>query len=156
MTEIISEQKDQRDPRPIGRFLLGFEISTETRDPFTYARDYSRLPGNFEKHKHKSIKIEDTNELTLDGRNVELEFMIDRFGYVWKITIAAEARTSAQLATNYMTHGGEQYELHCSVLKNAGHYREYNSQGGIVRTRQLDSTEELGALQDIVERLLPQ
>ena len=154
MTEFFSEQNDQRDPRPIGRFLLGFEDYEETADPFTYAVAFAHLPGHFERHKHKSVKIEDANEKVIDGRSVQLEFKVDRYSYIWKLTIAAEKRHGEDIGTGYVSHGGEQYELHSSVSKNVGYYREYNSQGGVVRERQFDSAEELTALQSLVEQLL--
>ena len=155
MTEVLPTQNDQqRNPRPIGRFLLGFEQYAETKDPFAYAAEFAHLPGNFEKYKHTSLKIESAGDEAIDDRGVQLEFMIDRYSYVWKIIVAAERHKTEDIGRNYVTHGGEQYELHCSVSKNIGYYREYTSQGMIMRERQIESGDELQTLQGLIEQLV--
>jgi hypothetical protein len=147
-------QHENRDLRPIGRFLLGLESKAETDDLFLYAREFARRPGNFEKHKHKMRKIETSNAALIDDRGVQLEFMIDKFSYVWKITVAGEPHKIEDLRTSYNPHGGEQYELHCSVSKNIGYYREYGTQGNVIRQREFEDSEQLQILQGFVEHLL--
>ena len=148
-------QNEIRDLRPIGRFLLGLEDYKGEHDRMTYAEEFGRRPGNFQKYRHKSLKVSEADqELFLDGRKVTLEFSIDRYAYIWKIIVAAEVRLTEHIGTNYHSHGGEQYELHCASPKSSGSYSEYGSQGKPIREREFDSEEILNKIQGIVERLV--
>lgn len=153
MTEVLNDQNEQRNPRPIGRFLLGMEDFSGEYDPMEYARNFARNGDNFQKHKHKSTRV-DGEELVVDGRKVELEFEISRFAYIWRIIVFAEKHKTEHLATGYQPHGGETYELHCAVPNPSGTYAEYGNQRNIIRRREFDDPEHLNMLQGVVERIV--
>lgn len=92
--------------------------------------------------------------MTIDDRDVELEFSIERFAYVWSIRVAAERHKTEHLKTNYVPHGGEQYELHCAESMLLGKYYEYGAQGNKMRKREFTSSEFLRKLQGVVERMI--
>lgn len=153
MTEILREQNEQPDPRPIGRFLLGMQDYHGQHDPFSFAAEFAAQPGNFRKYKHKSSTVQMDEPIKIDGRQVTLEFKIDHMAYIWKIIVAAEQRRTDNIHTNYLTHGGERYELHCSIPKSHGKYQEYGAQGTALRQMDFDSEPLLRKLQGIVERI---
>lgn len=158
MTEVLHEQNEQqetRNPRPIGRFLLGLEEFYGKNDPMDYARTFARTGDNFQRHKHKSVKVFG-DEVMIDGRKVELEFEISRFAYIWRIVVFAEKHLTEHLSTNYNPHGGEMYELHCAVPQSRGSYAEYGNQRNAIRRREFDSAEQLSMLQGVIERVVGQ
>lgn len=154
MTEVLNDQNEQRDPRPIGRFLLGLEEYRGKNDPYTYAKEFAMRPGNFSRFKHTSLKVGSHDEVTVDGRNVELEFEISKYAYIWKIIVFAERHLTEHLSTGYIPHGGERYELHCALPKSHANYYERGVQGRVIRQREFDSEDELQTLQGLIERLI--
>lgn len=155
MTEVLSEQNEQREPRPIGRFLLGLDDYVGHEDPMEYATRFAQQPDNFRKYRHRSAAVTVMNkEVTIDGRGVTLEFEIGRFALVWTVTVAAERHRIENLATAYIPHGGELYQLHCAKPKSFGTYREYNMQRRIQAQTVFESPEALNHLQGLVETLL--
>lgn len=155
MTEVLSEQNEQRDGRPIGRFLLGFDDYNGRHDSLTYATDFVNMPGNFQKYKHKRVVVKEANrDIHIDGRDVELAFAIARSALIWTLTVAAERHRVDDLSTGYIPHGGEQYELHCAKPQSFGMYHEYNMQRRIMRQQHFDSPDVLSCLQGVVETLL--
>lgn len=154
MTEFLREQNEHRDPRPIGRFLLGMHDYAGVHDPFAFAAEFAMQPGNFRKYKHKSANVQMDEPIQIDGRNVTLEFKIDHMAYIWKIIVAAEQRRAADITTNYLSHGGERYELHCSIPKSHGHYQEFGAQGIALRQMDFDSEFLLQKLQGVVEFII--
>lgn len=155
MTEVLSEQNEQRDPRPIGRFLLGLDGYSGRHDPLTYASQFAHLPGNFQKHKHRSAKVEDINkDIVIDERQVTLEFSIARSALIWTVTVSAERHRMGDIATGYIPHGGEQYELHCAKPKSFGIYRQFDMQRRIMKQHEFDAPDVLNRLQGLVENLL--
>lgn len=153
MTEVLKHQNEQRDARPIGRFLLGMEDFSGKYNPMEYAEKFARSDGNFQKHKHKSVRVND-EDVMVDGRKVELEFEISEFAYIWRIIVFAERYRTEHLSTNYQPHGGEVYELHCAIPKSSGSYEEYGSQRNIIRRREFDNSDQLNMLQGIIERVI--
>lgn len=153
MTEVLNTQNEQRQPRPIGRFLLGMEDFSGKNDPVEYAAEFVRSSDNFQKYKHTSVKV-DSEELSIDGRNVELEFEIGRYAYIWRIIVFAEQYKTEHLSTGYQPHGGETYELHCSTPVSSGRYAEYGNLRNIIRRRDIDTPEQLNMLQGVIERLV--
>lgn len=155
MTEVLSEQNEQREPRPIGRFLLGLDDFVGREDPLEYATRFSQQPDNFRMYRHRSVNVPLANkELTIDGRGVTLEFAIGRSALVWTVTIAAERHRIEDFATAYIPHGGEQYQLHCANPKSFGTYREYGMQRRIQTQKSFETPAALNHLQGLVETLL--
>lgn len=155
MTEVLSEQNEQRDGRPIGRFLLGFDGFAGQNDPLEYASRFSQLPDNFRKYRHKRATVTGTSkDILIDGREVTLEFTIARTALIWTVNVAAERHTIEDIATNYQPHGGEIYELHCATPQTHGRYIEYGLQRRALRQHEFDSVETLLILQGVVERLV--
>lgn len=153
MTEVLNNQNEQRDSRPIGRFLLGMEEFEGLHDPVEFAATFARTDGNFHKHRHKSVRV-DGEDVFVDGRKVELEFEISRYAYIWRIIVYAEQHRTEHLSTNYSPHGGETYELRCSTPKPSGTYAEYGNQRNIIRRREFDDPQQLRMLQGVVERIV--
>lgn len=156
MTEVLHDKNDQqneRKARPIGRFLLGMEEFVGKNDPMEFATQYARTGDNFQKHKHKSVRV-DGAEVLIDGRRVEVEFEISKFAYIWKIIVFAEQHRAEHLSTNYHPHGGEMYELHCAVPENSGKYAEYGIHRHIIRQREFDSMDQISILQGVIERVI--
>lgn len=153
MTEVLHDQNEQRNPRPIGRFLLGLEDFSGQFDPIEYAATFARTGDNFQKHKHKSVKV-GGDEVAVDGRSVELEFEISRFAYIWRIIVFAEKHKAEDVSTGYQPHGGETYELHCAMPKSSGCYAEYGNQRNIIRRQEFDDSRHLNMLQGVVERIV--
>lgn len=155
MTEVLSEQNEQRDPRPIGRFLLGIETYSGQYDPLTFATEFAHIPGNFQKYKHKTAKVGNMNrDIIIDGREVSLEFSIARSALIWTVSIAAEKHRIEDLSTGYIPHGGEQYELHCAKPNSHGIYREYDMQRRTLKQFRYDDMEVLLCIQGLVENLV--
>lgn len=155
MTEVLSEQNEQRDPRPIGRFLLGFDNFAGKNDPMDFASDFARQPGNFQKYKHRSLAVPGVDtEFLIDGRKVTLEFSIARSALIWTVSIAAEKHRIEDLSTGHIPHGGEQYELHCAKPNSHGMYREYDMQRSTRKQFRYDDTEVLLCIQGLVENLI--
>lgn len=155
MTEVLSEQNEQRDGRPIGRFLLGFDDYNGHHDSLTYATNFVNIPGNFQKYKHKTVVVKEANnDLRIDGRDVVLAFSIARSALIWTVTVAAERHRIDDLSTGHIPHGGERYELHCAKPKSFGTYREYDMQRRAMRQQEFDSPVLLNRLQGVVETLL--
>lgn len=148
-------QPDNSTPieRPIGRFLLGMEEFEGLNDPVEFAATFARTDGNFQKHRHKSVRV-NGEDVHVDGRKVELEFEISRYAYIWRIIVFAEQHRTEHLSTNYSPHGGETYELHCSTPKPSGTYAEYGNQRNIIRRREFESPEQIRMLQGVVERVV--
>jgi hypothetical protein len=153
MTEVLHDQNEQRNPRPIGRFLLGMEGFEGRYDPIEFASSFARSGDRFQKHKHKSVRV-DGEEVLIDGRKVEVEFKISRYAYIWRIIVFAEKHLTEHLSTNYQPHGGETYELHCAVPKSSGTYAEYGAQRNIIRQREFNEDSQLAILQGVVERVV--
>ncbi len=154
MTEVLNNQNEERNPRPIGRFLLGLEDYKGEQDPFEYASEFASRPGNFAKFKHKSLNVGNTRDIMIDGRGMTLDFSISRYAYIWKIIIFAERHLTEHLSTNYTPHGGERYEIRCSVAKSQGSYTEYGVQGMAIKNREFDSAEQLQTLQGLIESII--
>jgi hypothetical protein len=154
MTEVLNDQNEQRNPRPIGRFLLGLEGYTSEHDPFEYAKNFVSQSGNFHKYRNKFLKIKEQHELDIDGRAVELEFSVSRNAYIWKVIMAAEQFSTESIGTAYVPHGVDKYELRCAQPKSRAEYRESNVQGIVIRRREFADDERLAMLQGLVERLL--
>lgn len=155
MTEVLSEQNEQRDGRPIGRFLLGFDDYVGQYDPLEYATRFSHLQGNFRKYKHKRVNVhEASKDVVIDGRQVTLEFSIARTALIWTVNVAAQRHTIDDIATNYQPHGGETYELHCANPKSHGRYVEYGLQRVPLRQHEFDTPDVLNRLQGLVENLI--
>lgn len=154
MTEVLQDQNEQRNPRPVGRFLLGLEEYEGRHDPFEFAMQYASRPGAFLLHKHVSAKVEVAKDLTIDDRDVKLEFAIERSAYVWRIIVAAERHKTQHLADAYLPHGGELYELRCAQPNSIAVYHEYGVQGRTLRSRKFEEHPLLQKLQGVVEHLL--
>ncbi|MDQ5982826.1 MAG: hypothetical protein QG549_824 [Patescibacteria group bacterium] len=155
MTEVLSEQYEQRDGRPIGRFLLGLDGFAGQNDPLEYASRFSQLPDNFRKYRHKRVKVPGTNkDILIDGREVTLEFSIARTALIWTVNVAAEQHTIEDIAVNYQPHGGEIYELHCAAPQSNGRYIEYGLQRRALRQHEFYQPETLMILQGVVEQII--
>lgn len=155
MTEVLSEQNEQRNGRPIGRFLLGLDDFVGQNDPLEYASRFSHLPGNFQKYRHKRVKVPGASrDILIDGREVTLEFSIARTALIWTVNIAAERHTVEHIGMNYQPHGGEIYELHCSKPKSHGRYVEYGLQRRPLRQNEFDNPTTLNVIQGLVEQLI--
>lgn len=155
MTEVLSEQNEQRDGRPIGRFLLGLDGFAGRTDPLEYASKFSQLPDNFRKYRHKRATVTGTSkDILIDGREVTLEFTIARTALIWTVNVAAERHMVEDIAANYQPHGGETYELYCAKPRSRGRYTEYGLQRRALRQHEFDEPDILSKLQGLVERIV--
>jgi hypothetical protein len=151
MRERITSHEAPKEERPIGRFLLDIEDTVSEEDPYEYARQFVRRPGNFEKYKHKSIKVGTAN---MDGHIVDVEFKIDRFEYVWKVSASGEEYGIDHISRGSIPLGGEIYELHCAEKGTSGSYAELNVQRSVIRSKEFESEKNLQLLQGLIESIV--
>ena len=154
MPEVLNEQNEERDPRPIGRFLLGLEDYASEHSPFEYAKEFVSRAGNFQKYRNKFLKINGQHAVEVDGRAAELEFSIGRNAFIWRIVMAAERFSTEHIGKAHIPNGVQKYELHCMQPKTRAKYHEFNVQGMVIRQREFNDEEQVTMLQGLVERLL--
>lgn len=152
----MSERKPDTDnttyeKRPIGRFLLAYEVEPSESDIYSYARGFET---SYEDILHGPGKSSKVASESYGDKIINLEFTGREDSYTWLLSTSGDKFTTEHMQRGGgMPLGGEVYELVCSPEGVAMTYYELNAQRSILRKREASDPAQVTMIQRAIEDL---